>query len=90
MDQYECSVCSENCCYSPDRKLYSSDVCSHRICENCLQQQFGGGIGAILPTAKGNCPVCQRALTRANYVLTEPDLDLFAVEKEVRKRVNDA
>lgn len=91
MEQYECSVCCTNCCYCADKKLFSSDVCPHRLCENCLQQQFGGGTTGVISTnAKGACPVCQRSLTRGNYVLIEPDIDLFSFEKQIRKRVNNA
>ncbi|KAL8439298.1 hypothetical protein Efla_003935 [Eimeria flavescens] len=88
MDQYECPVCNANCFLNPDRLLYSSEVCSHRLCEPCLLSQFGDLTGGASATAKGACPVCRRPLTRANYVLTEPDVELFEYEKDIRKRVN--
>ncbi|OEH76612.1 CDK-activating kinase [Cyclospora cayetanensis] len=90
MDQYQCPVCYENCCYNPEKKLYYSDVCSHRLCDSCIQLQFADAPVGVAASAKGSCPVCRRALTRGNYVLTEPEVDLFSVEKEVRKRVNNA
>lgn len=90
MDQYECPVCFDNCYYNPEKKLYYSDVCSHRLCETCLHSQFGDILGSASTSSKGTCPVCRRAVTRGNYLLTEPDVELFTVEKEVRKRVNNA
>ncbi|KAL8454018.1 hypothetical protein Emag_001590 [Eimeria magna] len=89
MDQYACPVCNENCFYNPEKKLYHSDVCSHRLCESCLIAQFGDLTGGASASSKGTCPVCRRQLTRGNYVLTEPDVELFSYEKEVRKRVNN-
>lgn len=102
MDAYECPVCYESCYHHPERKLFHSDICKHRICGTCLNLHFGvgrgddgaGGKGATRgggsttgSERRGFCPVCRTALTRSNYKETDPDMEIFEIEKEVRKRV---
>ncbi|PFH36189.1 CDK-activating kinase assembly factor MAT1 protein [Besnoitia besnoiti] len=88
MDNYECPVCYESCYYQPERKLFHSDVCKHRICGSCLHLHFGeNGRGGVRGERRGFCPVCRTSLTRANYKETDPDMEVLEAEKEIRKRV---
>ena len=108
MEQYECPVCGENCYYNPERRLYYSEICSHRLCDRCLAILYNEGpaaapaapaatgaavASAAAPAAAANaqasCPICRRPVTRGSFVLTEPEVELFSVEKEVRQRVNN-
>ncbi|ESS29756.1 CDK-activating kinase assembly factor MAT1 protein [Toxoplasma gondii RUB] len=85
MDNYDCPVCYESCYFHPERKLFHSDVCKHRICGSCLHIHFGenGARGE----RRGFCPVCRTSLTRANYKETDPDMEVLETEKEIRRRV---
>lgn len=103
MDAYECPVCYESCYHHPERKLFHSDICKHRICGTCLNLHFGagragedktaggraagGGGGVSSNERRGFCPVCRAPSTRSNYRETDPDMEIFEIEKEVRKRV---
>ncbi|VWU50273.1 CDK-activating kinase assembly factor [Hepatocystis sp. ex Piliocolobus tephrosceles] len=80
MDDYKCTLCSDNIYINSEKKLYFFDVCKHKICGDCLEIHLN-------KHNKQHCPRCKVAISERNITLFDIEERIYDNQKNIRSKL---